>query len=128
MDLILVFKFRLGSFSLCRKKDIEIKSIKFTSSCHFTYRFWKLVSKHYHSRKCRVRIIISCPLILCSLFIRICPIKNLLFYKFTIFDSTKRCSRKIEIMTCSYWHSFLIKILKSFSFSKYLFFFIFTFK
>ena len=98
-------------FTFSREEYIQIKFIKLTLFCDSLNTFRNLVCQHDHSRKRSIWIIITFPLFLRSLFIRVCPVINLFFDELTGIQCSERRTGQIQIIgRCDRQPCFIVSI------------------
>lgn len=105
LNIVLIDKargFRLAFFGRLRFEEfIQIEFVKLAAHCNLGNAVRHFISEHDHTRQSRIGVFFfTMPGCLCALFIRICPVENLIFQKFACEQRTERGAGKIQITLC----------------------------
>ena len=95
LHLIFIDKASLRTFAFGREKDIQVKLVELALYSDLTDTVRDAVSHHHHAGQCGIRIIVTFPMFLCPLFIRVCPVVNLILDKLTGIQRPKRRTGQI---------------------------------
>ena len=98
LHLIFIDKASVRPFAFGREKHIQVKLVELSLHSDLTDTIRDAVSHHHHAGQCGIRIIVTFPMFLCPLFIRVCPVVNLILDKFAGIQRPKRRTGQIEII------------------------------
>ena len=83
LHLVFIDEASVRTFAFGREKYIQVKLVEFALHSNLTDAVRDAVSHHHHAGQCGIGISASLPVFLCPLFIRVCPVVNLILDKFT---------------------------------------------
>ena len=95
LHLIFIDKASVRPFAFGREKHIQVKLVELSLHGDLTDTVRDAVSHHHHAGQCGIRIIVTFPMFLCPLFIRVCPVVNLILDKLTGIQRPKRRTGQI---------------------------------
>ena len=111
LHLVLILEPRLAADTLGREKDIQVELIEFALHGDLPYRVRQLVGHEHHARKRDVWVVpLPFPLLLGPLFIRICPVVDLLLDELAGGDGPKRRAGEIEIAVGRNRHDLFVEV------------------
>ena len=95
LHLIFIDKASVRTFAFGREKHIQVKLVELSLHGDLTDAVRDAVSHHHHAWQCGIGISVTLPLFLCPLFIRVCPVINLILDKFAGIQRPKRRTGQI---------------------------------
>ena len=98
LDIALIDEFRLITFAFRGEKDVQVKFVKLAFLSNATDFLRHFIGKHDHARQGGIGVIWPLPRGFLTLFIRVCPVKHLLFDKLAAVDGAERRTGQEQIM------------------------------
>ena len=98
MHIILVDKTAVPAFALGGKEHVQVEFIVFALFRNLLDAFRDLVGHHNHPGQGGVGVVLSLPIFLGTLFIRVGPVVDLLLDKLAGVEGTEWCAGQIQIM------------------------------
>ena len=101
LDLVFIYKMCFRTFAFCGEKYIEVKLVELSLLCDLADTFGNLIRHKNHSRQRKIGIARTFPLMLCTLFIGVCPVIDLIFDKLAAVYCSERRTRQEQVMSRS---------------------------
>ncbi len=111
LHFVFIDKASVRTFAFGREKYIQVKLVELSLHSDLTDTIRDAVSHHHHAGQCRIGISVTLPIFLCPLFIRVCPVVNLILDKLTGIQRPKRRTGQIQIIHgCDGEKSFIVGV------------------